>query len=71
MKQLVDKGLEKTERESNVKEKIKEGMQPIKNVKDFVALAVMAEPSAAVAWTGITTCMEVSTVFLYHGALLI
>ncbi|RSL51240.1 hypothetical protein CEP53_008505 [Fusarium sp. AF-6] len=61
MKQLVDKGLEKTEREAKVKEKIKEGMQPIKNVKDFVALAVKSEPTAAVAWVGITTCMEIIT----------
>ncbi|RSL57626.1 hypothetical protein CEP54_008169 [Fusarium duplospermum] len=61
MKQLVDKGLEKTERASNIKEKVKEGMQPIKNVKDFVALAVKSEPTAAVAWVGITTCMEIIT----------
>ncbi|RSL87190.1 hypothetical protein CEP51_002368 [Fusarium floridanum] len=61
MKQLVDKGLEKTERVSNIKEKVKEGMQPIKNVKDFVALAVKTEPSAAVAWVGITACMEIIT----------
>lgn len=60
MKQLVDKGLEKTEREAKMKEKIKEGMHPIKNIKDFVALAVKSEPTAAVAWVGITTCMEVS-----------
>lgn len=63
MKQLVDKGVEKTERETKVKEKIKEGMQPIKNIKDFVALAVKSEPTAAVAWVGITTFMEVSIVF--------
>ncbi|RTE82396.1 hypothetical protein BHE90_003097 [Fusarium euwallaceae] len=61
MKQLVDKGLEKTERASKIKEKVKEGMQPIKNVKDFVALAVKSEPTAAVAWVGITTCMEIIT----------
>ncbi|KAJ4180706.1 hypothetical protein NW755_011601 [Fusarium falciforme] len=61
MKQLVDKGLEKTETEVKVKEKIKEGMQPIKNIKDFVALAVKSEPTAAVAWVGITTCMEIIT----------
>ncbi|RSM06019.1 hypothetical protein CDV31_009354 [Fusarium ambrosium] len=61
MKQLVDKGLEKTETEAKTKEKIKEGMQPIKNVKDFVALAVKTEPSAAIAWVGIMTCMEIIT----------
>jgi len=60
MKQLVDTGLEKTERASNMKAKINEGMQPIKNVKDFVALAVKAEPSAALAWVGVTACMEAS-----------
>ena len=63
MKQLVDKGVEKTERETKVKEKIKEEMQPIKNIKDFVALAVKSEPTAAVAWVGITTFMEVRIVF--------
>lgn len=69
MKQLVDKGLEKTEREAKVKEKIKDGMQPIKNIKDFVALAVKSEPTAAVAWVGITTFMEVSILIFSQDAL--
>ncbi|KAL6365917.1 hypothetical protein LRP88_00500 [Fusarium phalaenopsidis] len=61
MRQLVEKGLEKIERGAKAKEKVKEGMQPIKNVKDLVASAVKSEPSAAVAWVGITTFMEVIT----------
>ncbi|KAI8653760.1 NACHT domain-containing protein [Fusarium sp. Ph1] len=67
MRQLVEKGLEKIERGAKAKEKVKEGMQPIKNVKDLVASAVKSEPSAAVAWVGITTFMEVSISFS-HGA---
>ncbi|KAM6510256.1 hypothetical protein FALCPG4_017880 [Fusarium falciforme] len=57
----VQLGLEKTEKEVKAKEKIKEGIQPIKNIKDFVALAVKSEPTAAVAWVGITTFMEIIT----------
>ncbi|KAM5344207.1 hypothetical protein ACJ41O_012744 [Fusarium nematophilum] len=61
MKELVDRGLEKAEKEAKIKETIKDGMQPIKNVKEFVSVAVKAEPSAAVAWVGITTCLEIIT----------
>ncbi|KAF4463379.1 Vegetative incompatibility HET-E-1 [Fusarium albosuccineum] len=61
MKELVEKGLEKTKKEAKVKESIKDGMQLVKNVKDIVAIAVKAEPTAAVAWVAITACMEIVT----------
>ncbi|EXL39405.1 hypothetical protein FOCG_17986 [Fusarium oxysporum f. sp. radicis-lycopersici 26381] len=58
MKTLVEKGRDKTEKEAKIKEKVKERIQPVNNVKDFVSMAVKSEPSAAVAWLGITTLMD-------------
>ena len=62
MKTLIDNGLDKTEKQAETKNKIKEGMQPIKNIQAFVAKAVKVEPTAAVAWAGITTFMEVRSI---------
>ncbi|KAJ3526408.1 hypothetical protein NM208_g11205 [Fusarium decemcellulare] len=61
MKDLIEKGLERTKKEARVKETINDGMQLVKNVKDIAAMAVKAEPTAAVAWVGITACMEIVT----------
>ncbi|KAH6888553.1 hypothetical protein B0T10DRAFT_573325 [Thelonectria olida] len=59
MKALVEEGIERTKKEVNIKGKVEGGMRPIQNVQAFVSVAVRAEPSAAIAWAGITTCMEV------------
>ena len=56
---LVEKGRDKTTKETKVKEKFKKGIQPVNNVKNFVSMAVKSEPSAAVAWLGITTLIDV------------
>ncbi|KAF5013701.1 hypothetical protein FDECE_300 [Fusarium decemcellulare] len=61
MEGLVDKGLERTEKEARAKETIKDGMQLVKNVKDIADRTVKAEPTAVVAWVGITACMEIVT----------
>jgi hypothetical protein len=58
MKTLVGQGLDKTEKEARIKEKFNKALQPINNVKDFVSIAVKSEPTAAVAWLGITTLMD-------------
>ncbi|KAI8287092.1 hypothetical protein K4K60_012880 [Colletotrichum sp. SAR11_57] len=59
MIKLVELGLEKTEKRAMVKGKIMEGMQPVLNIKEFIATAVKSEPTAAIAWVGVTTCMYV------------
>ncbi|KAJ0365987.1 hypothetical protein COL26b_011824 [Colletotrichum chrysophilum] len=59
MIKLVELGLEKTEKRAMVKGKIMEGMQPVLNIKEFIATAVKSEPTAAIAWVGVTTCMDV------------
>lgn len=58
MMTLVRKGLDKTEKEAKIKEEFKETIQLVNNVKDFVSIAVKSEPSAAVAWLGITTLID-------------
>ncbi|KAK2770524.1 WD domain-containing protein [Colletotrichum kahawae] len=59
MMKLIEMNLEKTEKSAQVKGKIKEGMQPVLNIREFVATAVKSEPTAAIAWVGVTTCMDV------------
>ncbi|KAK1837656.1 WD domain-containing protein [Colletotrichum chrysophilum] len=61
MIKLVELGLEKTEKRAMVKGKIMEGMQPVLNIKEFIATAVKSEPTAAIAWVGVTTCMDIIT----------
>ncbi|KAE9583666.1 hypothetical protein CGMCC3_g345 [Colletotrichum fructicola] len=61
MIKLVELGLEKTEKRAMVKGKIMEGMQPVLNIKEFIATAVKSEPTAAIAWVGVTTCMYIIT----------
>ncbi|KAF5497212.1 Vegetative incompatibility protein HET-E-1 [Colletotrichum siamense] len=61
MTKLVEMGLEKTEKSAMAKGKIKEGMQPVLNIKEFVATAVKSEPTAAIAWVGVMTCMDIIT----------
>ncbi|GKU13444.1 unnamed protein product, partial [Fusarium langsethiae] len=58
MKTLVGQGLDKTEKEARIKEKFNNELQPVNNVKDFVSVAVKSEPTASVAWLGITTLMD-------------
>ncbi|KAG8664370.1 uncharacterized protein FPOAC1_013708 [Fusarium poae] len=58
MKTLVGQGLDKTEKEARMKEKFNEGLQPVNNVKDFVSIAMKSEPTAAIAWLGITTLID-------------
>ncbi|KAG8664814.1 uncharacterized protein FPOAC1_013594 [Fusarium poae] len=41
-----------------MKEKFNEGLQPVNNVKDFVSIAMKSEPTAAIAWLGITTLID-------------
>ncbi|KAM6508085.1 hypothetical protein FSOLCH5_013284 [Fusarium solani] len=58
MKTLVEQGLDKTKEEARIKEKFNEGLRPVNNVKDFISIAMKSEPTAAVAWLGITTLMD-------------
>jgi hypothetical protein len=69
MKTLVGQGLDKTEKEARIKEKFNKALQPVNNVKDFVSIAVKSEPTAAVAWLGITTLMDVRNAILIAFAL--
>ncbi|KAF4822303.1 Vegetative incompatibility protein HET-E-1 [Colletotrichum tropicale] len=61
MTRLVEMGLVKTEKGAKIKGKIKEGMQSVIIIKEFVATAVKSEPTAAIAWVGVTTCMDIIT----------
>jgi len=60
MQHLVRIGLEKTQREAAVKQKIGDGMAVIAVVKGVIDKAVQASPEAAIAWVGVSFALEVS-----------
>ena len=67
MKQLVDAGLRKTEREANVKHGIGEAVQVVLSAKDMISSAIQAVPQAALAWTGVCFALQVSYCQNRHG----
>ena len=60
MARLVDAGLENTENEAAVKNKIKEGLDVISSVKNLIDVAVRSVPQAAPAWAAVSLVLQVS-----------
>lgn len=64
MKQLVDKGLAKTEHEAKVKQEMGDPVDIVLKLKDMIGTAVKPCPEAALAWTGVVFALQVSVVSL-------
>jgi hypothetical protein len=60
MRQLVQDGLHRTERDANVKQGMEDGIQAAIAVKEVVDRAVQASPEAALVWVGVCFALEVS-----------
>ena len=65
MSQLVDKGLTKTEHEIKVKQEMGEAEDIVLKLKDMISTAVKPCPEVALAWTGVTFALQVSTMAPY------
>lgn len=61
MKQLVQAGLERTQKEAAVKRGIDDGLQAVHAVKGAIDKAVQAAPEAAIAWVGVCFGLEVGS----------
>jgi hypothetical protein len=61
MCQLVQDGLHRTEKDTNVKQRIEDGIQPAMAVKEVVDRAVQVAPEAALAWVGVCFALEVGS----------
>src|SRR5436305_5911811 len=60
MERLVQAGLEKTERESKMKQTVGAALQGLLSLKEQISSALQAIPQAALAWTGVCFAMQVS-----------
>jgi hypothetical protein len=60
MRELIQTGLKKTEKEAKVKQGFGNAIQGVLNVKDMIDSAVQACPQAALAWTGVSLALQVS-----------
>uniref|UniRef100_A0A0D2XSK0 NWD NACHT-NTPase N-terminal domain-containing protein n=1 Tax=Fusarium oxysporum (strain Fo5176) TaxID=660025 RepID=A0A0D2XSK0_FUSOF len=58
MQQLVQQGLDRTQRAASIKRGIDEGLQAVQAVRGIVDKAVHAAPEAAVAWVGVCFGLE-------------
>ncbi|KAF2183979.1 NACHT-domain-containing protein, partial [Zopfia rhizophila CBS 207.26] len=59
MRQLVQDGLHRTERDANVKRGMEDGIQAAMAVKEVVDRAVQAAPEAALVWVGVCFALEI------------
>jgi hypothetical protein len=59
MEWLVQAGLGKTERESNIKQTVGAALQGVLSLKDLIGSALQTTPQAALAWTGVCFAMQV------------
>ncbi|KAH9205198.1 NACHT domain-containing protein [Leptodontidium sp. 2 PMI_412] len=59
MCQLVQDGLHRTEKDTNVKQGIQDGIQAAMAVKEVVDRAIQAAPEAALAWVGVCFALEI------------
>lgn len=62
MQQLVQHGLQKTEKDAKAKQHIGDGIQAAMAVKEVVDKAIQASPEAAVAWVGVCFALEVGAI---------
>jgi len=60
MELLAQAGLQKTERESKIKETVGAALQGLLSLKDLIGSALETIPQAALAWTGVCFAMQVS-----------
>ncbi|KAI8668591.1 Vegetative incompatibility protein HET-E-1 [Fusarium keratoplasticum] len=59
MQQLVQEGLDRTQKAASIKRGIDEGLQAVQAVRGVVDKAVHAAPEAAVAWVGVCLGLEI------------
>ncbi|KAK4667645.1 NACHT and WD40-domain containing NOD-like receptor 1 [Podospora pseudopauciseta] len=59
MQQLVQAGLDRTQKQASIKRGIDEGLQAVQEVRRVVDKAVHAAPEAAVAWVGVCLGLEI------------
>ncbi|KAH8646435.1 hypothetical protein BGZ61DRAFT_65069 [Ilyonectria robusta] len=59
MQQLVQEGLDRTQKAASIKRGIDEGLQAVQAVRGIVDKAVQAAPEAAVAWAGVCLVLEI------------
>ncbi|KAH7302809.1 hypothetical protein B0I35DRAFT_384701, partial [Stachybotrys elegans] len=59
MQQLVQEGLDRTQKAASIKRGIDEGLQAVQAVREIVDKAVHAAPEAAVAWVGVCLGLEI------------
>ncbi|ERF68387.1 hypothetical protein EPUS_06803 [Endocarpon pusillum Z07020] len=59
MRRLVQDGLHRTEKETNVKQGMEDGIQAAMAVKEVVDKAIKAAPEAALAWVGVCLALEI------------
>lgn len=61
MTQLIRAGLKKTGKEANVKKAAGEAIQVVLSAKDIIDSVVQNFPQAALAWTGVSLALQVSS----------
>ncbi|RFN45007.1 nwd1 protein [Fusarium flagelliforme] len=59
MQQLVQDGLDRTQKAASIKRGIDEGLQAVQAVRGIVDKAIQAAPEAAVAWVGVCLGLEI------------
>ncbi|KAM0258102.1 hypothetical protein ACHAQJ_004007 [Trichoderma viride] len=59
MQQLVQNGLERSCKESSIKQRIGQGLEVVQSVKEIVDKAIQVAPQAAVAWVGVCVGLEI------------
>ncbi|KAJ3537572.1 hypothetical protein NM208_g6253 [Fusarium decemcellulare] len=59
MAKLIEAGQSKTERGTNIKEKINDAVQPFNQLRSTISSIVKADPTASTAWTGITAVLDI------------
>ncbi|KAF3361341.1 hypothetical protein VdG1_00950 [Verticillium dahliae VDG1] len=59
MQQLVQAGLDRTQKQASIKRGIDDGLQAVQEVRRIVDKAVHAAPEAAVAWVGVCLGLEI------------
>lgn len=62
MNQLVQVGLQRTERSAAIKQKINDGLQYASPVKGLIVDAVKASPEASIAWVGACFGLQVGSI---------
>jgi hypothetical protein len=62
MQQLVQNGLDRTQKVASIKQGIDEGLQAVQAVRGIVDKAIQAAPEAAVAWVGVCLGLEVCVI---------